>query len=474
MTENTHADLLVLGFGKAGKTIAMKAAAAGQKVVLVEQSAQMYGGTCINIGCVPTKTLLHSADMHRAAEASLPDEEAYAQAMGRKRTLREKMNAANLAMVTSPGVLVMTGRARFTGPKTVEVAAGEETLTVTADKVVINTGATPRVPSIPGLGDDPLSHPLVMTSTELIDTDALPRRIALLGGGFISLELANMYAEFGSEVTVINRESRLMPGEDPDTAAAVEDVLAETGVRFLHGVEIRSAASGEEDSAPVLQIELQKRDGDDVESLTVDALVVSVGRVPATEGLGAEKAGVELAEGGAVTVDEHLRTTAEGVWAAGDVTGGPQFTYVSFDDVRIILPQILTGAEGKRTTENRGPIPSTTFVTPPFARVGLTAAQAHEKAAEEGWEVTVFRKNIADIAVMPRPKAVGDPRGFMQVVVDSASETILGATLFCVDAQEIINLVTMAMKHGLPYTALRDAVYTHPSSTEGLNGLLAQ
>ncbi|WP_282828015.1 FAD-dependent oxidoreductase [Gulosibacter sediminis] len=465
--ESTHFDTVVVGFGKAGKTLAGMLARDGRRVALVEQHDDMFGGTCINIGCVPTKTLLHDADLRQ--QTGSDPAAAYDAAINRKRTLRGKMQAANLKLVETPGALVIVARAEFTGERTLRLVAGDDVLTVTADNVIIGTGATPRIPEIAGLPERPLDDPRVVTSTELIDADRLPRRLAVLGAGFIALELANLFREFGSAVTVLNRGATLAKSDDPESQAAIVEVLTGIGIDLRHETNLVRVDAPSEPAAP-LMLTLER--GGESSELEVDALLISAGRVPAVEGLGLERAGVEV-EGGAIKVDEFLRTTAERVWAVGDVNGGPQHTYVSFDDHRIVADQLLRGlGEGGRSLATRGPVPSTTFITPPYSRVGLTATEARERSAAEGWDVAVARKNIADITAMPRPKAVNDPRGFFQLVVDRASGRILGATLFCVESQEVINLVTQAMRFEIPYTALRDGIYTHPSTTEALNEVL--
>ena len=419
--ESTHFDTVVIGFGKAGKTLAMGLANAGRSVALIEESPAMYGGTCINIGCVPTKTLLHDADLHSAVapgSATGPDD--YSSAMERKKALRKKMNAANLAMVEKPGAVVIDGRAEFLGERRIKVTAGTDELEVTGENVIINTGATPRVPTIDGLPDNPVEDPRVLFSTELIDRDALPRRMAVLGAGFIGLELANMYAKFGSEVTVLNGKDRLVPHEDSEASEAIEEVLTQNGVRFLFGTSLTSVDAPQSTEAPLtLNLDV---DGE-AQALEVDALLISIGRVPRTEGLGLEAAGVETGPRG--VVDDFLRTSAKNVWAVGDVNGGPQFTFVSYDDHRIVKDQLLAGkGETGRSLANRGPVPNCTFLTPPFARVGLSEKDARQKAKEEGWDVAVARAKVADIAVMPRPKAVAEARGYLQVVVDRKTEQI--------------------------------------------------
>lgn len=470
--DSTHFDTVVIGFGKAGKTLAMGLAGAGRSVALIEESSDMYGGTCINIGCVPTKTLLHDAELH-AATASGPHDGPgnYASAMERKKALRAAMNAANLAMVEKPGVVVIDGHGEFVGERRIKVTAGPDELEVTADHVIINTGATPRVPSISGLPENPLEDPRVMLSTGLVERENLPARLAVLGGGFIGLELANMYSKFGAEVTVVDVADRLAMREDPEASETLEEVLTQNGVTFRFGTSLTSVDAPADQSAP-LTLNLDSKG--EALTLEADALLICTGRVPNVEGLGLEAAGVEATERG-IVVDDFLRTSAENVWAVGDVNGGPQFTFVSYDDHRIVKDQLLAGkGESGRSLRDRGPVPNCTFITPPFARVGLSATDARAKAEAEGWDVAVARAKVAEIAVMPRPKSMGEPRGFMQVVVDRKSEKILGATLFCIDAQELINTISLAMKHELPYTALRDAIYTHPSMGEGLNGLLQQ
>ncbi|WP_245559154.1 FAD-dependent oxidoreductase [Microbacterium indicum] len=465
--EATHFDAVIVGFGKAGKTLAGLLARDGRRVALVEQRDDMFGGTCINIGCVPTKTLLHDADLRH--QTGSDPEAAYAAAIIRKRTLREKMQAANLRLVETPGAVVIVARAEFTGERTLRLVAGDDELTVTADDVVIGTGATPRIPRIAGLPENPLDDPRVLTSTELIDADRLPRRLAVLGAGFIALELANLVREFGGAVTVLNRGATLARGDDPESQEAIEGVLTGIGIDLRHDTTLARVDAPADPSAPLT---LTLESGGAASELEVDALLISAGRVPAIADLGLERAGVAV-DAGAIRVDDFLRTTADRVWAVGDVNGGPQHTYVSFDDHRIVADQLLRGlGEAGRSLATRGPVPSTTFITPPYSRVGLTAAEARAQAEARGWDVAVARKDVADIAAMPRPKAVGDPRGFFQVVVDRASGRILGASLLCVESQEVINLVAQAMRFEIPFTELRDGIYTHPSTTEALNEVL--
>jgi pyruvate/2-oxoglutarate dehydrogenase complex dihydrolipoamide dehydrogenase (E3) component len=468
MVDVLEFDDVVIGFGKGGKTLAGALGRAGRRVAVVEQSEGMYGGTCINIGCVPTKALIHAAHLGHGGD----DPAHYAESVARKDSLTATLRAANFAMLDSlDTVTVITARAEFVGPRRVRLTAGDDERELTAERVYLSTGSVPAVPDIPGAssGGRVLS-PRVHTSTELISEPNLPARLVIVGGGYIAYEFASMYAAFGSEVTVVDRSPVPLRHDDRDVAEAVAAALAGDGVRFLQGSHVTGLEDvPAHDGAPG-HARVAVASGEGRLVLEADAVLLALGRRPATEGLALKKAGVETDGRGAVVVDERLRTSAPDVWALGDVNGGPQHTYVSLDDYRVVLPQVLGGPE--RTTADRTSIPSTVFVTPPLSRVGLTEEQAKAQAEERGWDVGVAVKEVAKIAAMPRPKIVRDPRGLIKLVLDRRTDAILGAALFCVDSQEIINLVSLAIDHGLPYTALRDRMYTHPSSSEALNEVL--
>ncbi|MGH2402338.1 MAG: FAD-dependent oxidoreductase [Candidatus Limnocylindria bacterium] len=452
--ESLRADLLVVGFGKGGKTLAGVLGRRGRRVILIEQSAAMYGGTCINVACVPTKALLHDADA-RPDEA---DPRAwYGQAVTRKDGITAAMRAKNFEMLDQVDtVTVLTGRAELTGAHELHVRAGTDELRITAETIVLNTGSVPVMPPIPGAS----GSPRVYTSTTLIAKRDLPGRLAIVGGGYIGLELANLYREFGSEVTVLESGPAILRREDDDVADAVRAVLEEAGVRIVTHATATSVA--DHDGGATVEFDVRGTRG----SVDVDAVLIAVGRQPDTDGLGLEAAGVEVDERGAIVVDEHLRTTAAGIYAVGDVNGGPQFTYISLDDHRIVLDQ-LTGS-GRRSTRDRVAVPTTVFLSPPLSTVGMTEREA--RAAGIG--LLVARKPVAQIATMPRSRIVGDTRGLMKVVIDAESDRILGASLFCIDSQEVINLVALAMRHDVPAGALRDGIWIHPSTSEGLNELL--
>jgi probable pyridine nucleotide-disulfide oxidoreductase len=453
--ESTHVDILVLGFGKGGKTLAATMGSQGKRVVLVEQSAQMYGGTCINVGCVPTKALLHHAET-RHTDVAAP--EWHRQAVEGVADLTTFLRQRNFQLLdTIDTVTVVTGRAAFADPKTVEVTAGADRLTFTADTIVINTGAEPVVPDIPGL---PAST-YAMTSTDLIRPEELPRRLVILGGGYVGIEFAGMYGQFGSQVTVLETGDQIMPAEDDDIAEAAAGILGEQGVALVTGArvtEITDRADG-----ALVRYEREGR----AATVEADAILVALGRTPATRGLDLDAAGVRTTDRGAIEVDEHLRTSQPHIFAVGDVNGGPQFTYVSLDDSRIVVDQLV--GSGTRSTADRVAVPYTVFMTPPLARVGLTERQARES----GHAVKVASKPVARIAAMPRARIVGNTRGLMKFVLDAQTDQVLGAALLNVDSQEVINLVSLAMRQGVTATRLRDGIYTHPSTTEGLNEVLA-
>ena len=411
-------DLIVVGFGKAGKTLAATRAAAGDKVALIEQDPAMYGGTCINIGCVPTKRLLTDA------ARGLPQD----QAVESRNAFIAKLNAANKAMVEGKGVLVLDGFASFTGPKT--LAVGDD-LTLTAPIIVINTGAVSRAKA----------EGKIHNSTSIQQVNQTPASLAVVGAGPIGLEFATLYNSFGSQVTVYQGSGLFLPSLDPQAAAAVQAELEAQGISF------------------------EARRVEDPASLPQDLILLATGRVPALEGLNLEAAGVAYSAQG-IQVDDHCRTSVPGIYAVGDCTGAPQFTYLSYDDYRVVL----SDAWGDSSYSRTGRIyPTTTFTNPPLSQVGLTA----QAAQEAGYQVEVREAKIADMAIVPRPKILGATAGFARFILDADTNQILGATLFCIDSQELINLVTLAIKQQIPAKVLGDGIYTHPSSSELFNALLA-
>lgn len=410
----------------------MKRSAAGDKVALIEQSPQMYGGTCINVGCIPTKKLLFET----ASGKDFPD------AVVARDQLIGKLNAKNLAMAKDKGVSVIDGKATFTASHEITVTAGSDTLVLYAPTIVINTGSTPVIPNVPGT-----DNPHVFDSTGIQHISPLPKHLAIIGGGPIGLEFATLFSGQGSKATIIDRGELPLKNFDREVAELAKTDLEARGITFLNNAEL-TGFSGD------LTIALQDRDID------ADAGLIAIGRRPATDGLGLEQAGIKTGTRGEVLVDAHLQTNIDGIFAVGDVNGGPQFTYVSYDDHRIVLDQLA--GTGKKSTEHRL-IPTTTFIEPPLSTIGDNT---------EGENVVVKKALIADMPIVPRPKIINQPHGMVKFFVDKQSDALLGATLYCADSQELINTVALAMRHGVTASELGDGIYTHPATSEIFNQLL--
>ena len=438
-------DVLVIGWGKAGKTIAGRLAGEGRKVALVERSPQMYGGACINIACVPTKDLIDSASKRDGQDPVTY----FASAVSDRDALIAKLNHANHAMLEGK-VLLLDGVASFTGPHSVKVSGEDDEIAVQAKTIIVNTGSHPATLPIPG-ADGPRVH----DSTTIQHVDPLPSRLVVVGGGFIGLEFAQMFARFGSQVTLLEAGETFAPALDSDVADRVRSMLESEGVTVVTGARAISF----NDTGHHVDVVT------DDQTFTSDAVLVAAGRLPATEDLNLAAAGVATNERGYIPVDDQLRTNVSGVYAVGDVNGGPQFTYVSLDDNRVLWDTLH---DGPRRRDDRVAVPTTTFLAPPLSQVGMTMHQARES----GRSVLVASKDVATIAAMPRPKIVGQTEGLIRVFVDADDHTILGATLWCIDSQELINLVSLAMRLGTRYETLRDGIWTHPSSTEAFNEVL--
>lgn len=445
-------DAIIIGFGKGGKTLAAELAKRNQSVAVIERSDKMYGGTCINIGCIPTKTLVHAAKL-ADKDASWDEKQAYyRRAIAGKEEvtsfLRQK-NYHNLA--DNPHITVYTGIGSFAGPDVVEVRMAEETILLQASRIFINTGAETIIPPIEGIQNSPK----VYTSTSIMELTELPARLVIVGGGYIGLEFASMYASFGSQVTVLEGYSELISREDRDIAASVQEVLEQKGIVFRLNARVQSVNGSTVVYQDVVTGEEHR--------LVGDAILLATGRRPNTSGLNLEAAGVEVNERGAIIVNEHLQTTNPNIRAIGDVKGGLQFTYISLDDYRI-LREDLFGA-GERKVSDRDPVSYSVFIDPPLARIGLSEAEARKKGLN-------IKINKLPVAAIPRARTLGDTNGVFKVVVDADTDKILGCTLFGPDSSEVINLVTMAMKTGQEYTFLRDFIFTHPSMSEALNDLM--
>lgn len=450
--KHTHYDAIVIGFGKGGKTLAGNMAKMGKKVALIERDKEMYGGTCINVGCIPSKSLIHSAAKADATAGEQVKADVYGAAIEEKRRvttmLRQKNynKLANLAPVD-----IYDGVARFIDSLRISVTGENEVVALTANQIFINTGSVSRIPPIEGIKETKG----VYTSTVLLDLDVFPKRLVIIGGGYIGLEFASMYNGFGSEITVIQDGETFLPKEDEDLANEMKSILEARGIKFQLGAQVKKFEEG-----PTVIYDWQGAE----HRLEADAILVATGRVPNTENLSCEAAGIALTSRGAVKVDEYLRTSASNVWAMGDVTGGLQHTYVSLDDSRIVWSQL--SGENIRTVADRQNVPYSVFLAVPYSRVGLN----EREAIAAGYQIKIAKLPAAAI---PKAQVLQATEGMLKAVIDAETGKILGAMLLCEESYEMINLIKLAMDLGADYTVLRDRIYTHPTMTEALNDLFA-
>ena len=452
-------DVIIIGFGKGGKTLAAEFAKRGQKVAIIERSDKMYGGTCINIGCIPTKTLVHQAKMASALKDATFEErsEFYRNAVSVKESVTSALRNKNYHnLADNPNVTVYTGIGSFVSADVVAVRMATEEIRLTSKQIIINTGAETVIPPIEGVA----GNPFVYTSTSIMELADLPRRLVIIGGGYIGLEFASMYASFGSQVTVLESYPELIAREDRDIAASVKETLEKKGIVFRMNAKVQSV-NRVEDKAIVTFADSQTSG---VFVLEADAVLLATGRRPNTKDLNLEVAGVEVDVRGAIIVDEYLKTTNPNIRAVGDVKGGLQFTYISLDDYRIVREDLFGDKE--RRTGDRNPVSYSVFIDPPLSRIGLN----EEEARRQNRDIIV--KKLPVMAI-PRAKTLGETDGLLKAIIDKNTGKILGCVLFAPDSGEVINTVAVAMKTGQDYTFLRDFIFTHPSMSEALNDLFS-
>lgn len=444
-------DAVIIGFGKGGKTLATELAKNGKKVAVIEKSSKMYGGTCINIACIPTKSLVHSADNRKYSSTS--KEEFYTNAIHRKDELTSVLRDKNFHMLADQErITVITGEATFLSDDKIQVKTVEEQLEVTAEQFFINTGALPVVPPIDGLEE----ANFIFNSTTLQALEQLPEKLIIIGGGYIGLEFASMYANFGSEVTVIDSNEEFLPNEDRDIAEEAKKVLEAKNIKIVPNSKVDSVRN--QDGGVVVTY----KKGDTAREVYGNAVLLATGRKPNTENLGLENTSVEVNDRGAIVVDDALKTKAKNIWALGDVNGGPQFTYISLDDFRIVKDQLF--GVGSYTKKERTNIPYSVFIDPILSHVGLNERMAKEKEIE-------YKVLSMPAAGIPRARILEKTEGLLKALIDPKTNEILGCTLFCVESSEMINVVRVAMEAKLPYTFLRDTIFTHPTMSESLNDL---
>ncbi len=460
MAKPEEYDAIIIGASRAALFLSPALVQAGWRTALIER--EFLGGVCVNVGCTPTKTMIASARVaylaRRAAEYGVhtgPVTVNLAEVRQRKQDLVNAVRTFPQGLIEqTEGLELVIGEASFVDSKSVQVRlndGGERHLT--ADRIFINTGARPSKPPIPGLDSVP-----TLDSTSIMELDTLPEHLLVLGGGYIGLEFSQMFRRFGSQVTIVGRGKQLLRREDPDVAEEVAKVLREDGIEVLLDTETLKA---EQTGSDQLQLSVKTPEGE--RTLTGSHLLVATGRVPNTERLNLEAAGVRTDDRGLIEVNERLETNVPGVYALGDVREGPAFTHMAYDDIRILRTNLIMG--GDRTTAGRL-VPYTVFIDPQLGRVGLTETEARA----QGRNIRVAKVPM-NYPFATRAREVGETRGFMKAIVDAETNQILGAAILAVEGGEMMAVLEVAMMGNLPYTAIRDAIFTHPTLAESLGDL---
>ena len=435
---------IIIGFGKGGKTLAKFLAQKGEEVLVIEKSNKMYGGTCINIACLPSKRLIIEA----------ANGVSYVDAVNGKNEMTEQLREKNYHMLADEKtVTVLDGKAHFIADHEIEVELPNgKKAQYKGDRIFINTGAVPVILPIPGLKESKY----ILDSTQAMDEKKMPKNLTIIGAGYIGLEFASMFAKYGSKVTVLDHNKEFLAREDEDISNAVRKDMEDAGIKFELGADIEKITDEKTDAKVTYQINGKTK------TINADRILVATGRKPNTENLGLENTAIETTDHGAIKVDDFLRTTVDNVWAIGDVKGGLQFTYISLDDFRIIKDQLF--GTGARMVSDRKVIPYSVFISPALSQVGLNEKQANKLEKE-------YKLFKLPVTAIPKAKVAKDNRGLFKALVDPETEKILGATLYGIESYELINMISLAMKAHLSYTVLRDQIYTHPTMSEAFNDL---
>jgi pyruvate/2-oxoglutarate dehydrogenase complex dihydrolipoamide dehydrogenase (E3) component len=453
-----HYDAIVIGAGQAGVPLATALARADKRTLLVER--EHVGGTCVNEGCTPTKTMVASGRVaylaRRAADYGVqvgPVSVDMRKVRQRKRDIVDSFRGGSQRRIESTeGVDLLFGSASFTGPKTLEVrlnSGGRRT--VGADLILINAGARPSMPQMEGIEGIPY-----LNSTTIMELDEVPEHLLVIGGGYIGLEFGQMFRRFGSRVTVIQRGAKLLAREDDDVADAVAEIMREDGIEVLLEA---SAPRATRTAGGTIELTVRSKHGE----RTIDGshLLLAAGRTPNSDTLNLQAAGVEADRHGFIVPNERLETNVPGIYALGDIKGGPAFTHISYDDFRIIRTNLIEG--GDATTRERM-VPYTVFIDPQLGRIGMSEAEARQ----QGRNIRVATMPMSYVA---RALEVDETRGFMKAIVDAGTNQILGAAVLGIEGGEIMAALQIAMMGKLPYTALRDGVFAHPTLAEAFNNL---
>lgn len=451
---------IVIGAGQGGMPLARALAGAGWKTAIIER--EHVGGTCINEGCTPTKTMVASARAAfiagRGANYGVETGDITVnmqRVKQRKRDVVDSFRGSNeRRLSTTPNLELIEGEARFSDYKALDVALKSGGMRqLRAERILINTGGRPTMPPIPGLESVP-----ALNSTTIMELDEVPEHLIVLGGSYVGLEFGQMFHRFGSRVTVVQRSSKLLGREDADIAEAVADILREDGMQILVNTESLSVSKSE-DGGIAFGVKSQGEE----KTVYGSHLLVAIGRAPNVESLNLGATGVELDARGFIKVNEKLETNVPGIYALGDVNGGPAFTHISYDDFRILRTNLLES--GNASTRNRM-VPYTVFIDPQLGRIGMS----EEEARSKGLTVKVGKMPMNYVA---RALEVDESRGFMKAVVDEENGQILGAAVLGIEGGEIMAMIQIAMMGHLHYSILRDAVFAHPTLAESLNNLFA-
>ncbi len=450
-----HYQAIVIGSGQGGNPLCAALAGAGWRTAIVER--KHVGGTCINEGCTPTKTMVASGRVAYLARRGVD----YGVRTGaisidlakvreRKRAIVESFRGGGQSRLEkTPNLELIFGEARFAGPHTVQVrlnAGGERTLT--AERIFLNAGARPSIPDLPGLRDVPF-----LDSTSIMELDQVPDHLLVLGGGYVGLEFGQLFRRFGCRVTIVHSGTRLLGREDPDIADKVAEILREDGIELLLQAKAQRAAG----SAGEVRLTVDGRE------VAGSHLLVATGRTPNSDSLNLAAAGVNADNRGFIPVNEKLETNVSGIYALGDINGGPAFTHISYDDFRILRANLLE--DGKAVTTGRL-VPYTVYIDPQLGRVGMSESEARA----QGRDVRIARMPMSSVA---RALETDESRGFMKAIVETATDQILGAAVLGVEGGEIMSMLELAIMGRLPYTRLRDGVFAHPTFAESLNNLFA-
>jgi pyruvate/2-oxoglutarate dehydrogenase complex dihydrolipoamide dehydrogenase (E3) component len=449
-------DAIILGSGQGGNPLAVALANAGKKTAMVE--SKHLGGTCVNTGCTPTKTMVASGRVaylaRRAADFGVRVGDVSVDmrvVRQRKRDIVNNSRARNEKRLTAENLQLIRGLGRFTGPKKLEIALVEGgTRSVEAESIFIDTGLRSAIPSIPGIKEVP-----TLNNESIMELDAVPEHLLVLGGGYVGLEFGQMFRRFGSRVTIVHQGHQLLDQEDADVAAEVHKILSEDGIEILLNARTTQVSGG----AGKIQMQIYVAGGQ--KTVTGSHLLLAVGRVPNTDSLQLEKTGVALDQRGFVKVNDRLETNVPGIYGIGNVNGGPAFTHISYDDYRILQANLIE--DDNQTTAGRM-VPYTVYIDPQLGRVGLTEGEARRR----GENVRIAKMSMTYVA---RALETAESRGFMKIVVDAETELMLGAAILGIEGGETASAIQLAMMGGLKFTALRDGIFAHPTLAEALNNV---